>query len=216
MLVRYEFKAMLSQRYQCGLGFTFVLLAMVLFPLLLHRVMGDLSLVAPTLVVIVYVLAHLLALDGLFKSDYEQGLLPYYILSHYPLWLICLIKTFVFYCVISVPLAIFCFPLALSMDLAPWPSFVLLGSLLLGAPILLLVGSIVSLLVCGLSQSVLLLIALVLPFYVPVIIFMGSPAYDVLLGGSFAFQWFCLAAMLCLSLVLCPYACAQALRLKGG
>lgn len=194
----------------------FFVVATSLFPLGISPQLEVLAGLAPGVVWVAALLATLLALDGLFRSDLEDGTLEQILLSPVPAPVLVLAKVVAHWCVTGLPLLL-CAPL-LAMFLAlPGAALgTLLATLALGTPVLSLVGAIGVALTVGLRRGGALLALLVLPLYVPVLIF-GAHAVDAAAAGQVVTgQLLLLGAMLTLALTLCPLAAAAALRITVG
>lgn len=192
----------------------FFLIVTMLFPLAITSDLNILHQIAPGILWMAALFASLLALDHVFYSDYVDGTLAQFYLSSQPLWLIVIAKVLANWVMTSVPLIIITPLLGGVYHIAIHEMMVLLLSLILGTPILSFMGAMVSALIVGLAQRSLLLILLVLPLYIPIVIF-GTSAVMLTQSGLPAdglLVW--LAAIL--SLVICfgPWVIAGALRLS--
>ena len=159
-------------------------------------------------------LATLLSLDSLFSSDYEDGSLEQLILTPQPLFLIVLAKILSHWLVTGVPLLILSPMLGVMMHLEFETIKVLMLTLLLGTPVLSLIGAIGAALTVGLKSGGVLISLLILPLYIPILIFgtgtvqaasnmLPIDGYIALMGAIFA-----------LSLTLSPIAAAAALKIS--
>ncbi|MCK7595200.1 heme exporter protein CcmB [Pseudomarimonas salicorniae] len=191
----------------------FALLVIMLFPLALGARPELLRGIAPGIIWVAVLLAGMLALDTLFRSDLEDGSLEQFLLAPQPLWLLVLAKVLVHWLTTSVPVLLAVPLLAqllyLPADLLP----VLLVSLLLGTPLLSLLGAVVVALTVGMRRSGMLLALLALPLYVPVLIFGAGSVAAAAAGLPFVGAWLMLGAGLALAIVLAPLAAATALRI---
>lgn len=159
-------------------------------------------------------LATLLALEGLFRSDYDDGSLEQIILSGQPLTVLVLAKVFVHWCATGLPLIVVTPLLSVFLDLDGQVLIALLASLALGTPTLSLIGAVGIALTVSIKRSGLLLTLLVLPLYIPVLIFGAGVAVAAQAGLPTAGHFYLLGAMSVLSLVLAPIAAAAALRIS--
>lgn len=159
-------------------------------------------------------LATLLALEGLFRSDYDDGSLEQIILSGQPLTVVVLAKVFVHWCATGLPLIVVTPLLGVFLDLDSQVLIALLASLALGTPTLSLIGAVGIALTVSIKRSGLLLTLLVLPLYIPVLIFGAGVAAAAQAGLPTAGHFYLLGAMSVLSLVLAPIAAAAALRIS--
>jgi heme exporter protein B len=191
----------------------FALLVIMLFPLALGAKPELLRVIAPGILWVAVLLAGLLSLDTLFRSDLEDGSLEQFLLSPQPLWLLVLAKVLVHWLTTALPLLLAMPVLAQLLYLPGELMAPLLGSLLLGTPLLSLIGAVVVALTVGMRRSGMLLALLALPLYVPVLIFGAGSVSAAAAGLPHAGAWLVLGAALVLSLILAPLAAATALRI---
>jgi len=138
-------------------------------------------------------LATLLALEGLFRSDYDDGSLEQIILSGQPLTVLVLAKVFVHWCATGLPLIVVTPLLGVFLDLDGQVLIALLASLALGTPTLSLIGAVGIALTVSIKRSGLLLTLLVLPLYIPVLIFGAGVAVAAQAGLPTAGHFYLLA-----------------------
>lgn len=192
----------------------FFVIVVSLFPLGIGPEMQLLRLIAPGVVWVAALLASMLSLSRLFANDYDDGTLEQLLLTPQPLYVVVLGKVLALWIVSGVPLALIAPILGLQFGLSQDTLFVLVVSLLLGTPILALIGSIGAALTLGLRAGGVLISLLILPLYIPVLIF-GSGAVDASITGSSAqANLSLLGALLVLSFVFAPWATAAALRIS--
>lgn len=192
----------------------FALMIVVLFPLALGPEPNQLARIAAGIVFVAILIAGLLALDTLFRGDYEDGALEHLVLSPHPLPLLLGCKILVHWLTSALPLILVA-PLLAEMLHLPRPVLtVLLVSLALATPLLSLIGAVCVALTVGMRRSGMLLALLVLPLYVPVLIFATGACDAAQAGLPFVAPLLWLAAVLALALVLAPLACAAALRIS--
>jgi heme exporter protein B len=192
----------------------FFLIVVSLFPLGIGPETHLLRLIAPGVVWVAALLASMLSLGRLFANDYQDGTLEQLLLTPQPLYLVVLGKVLALWLVSGVPLALMSPVLGIQFGLSGNTLFVLVVSLLLGTPVLALIGSIGAALTLGLRGGGLLISILVLPLYIPVLIF-GSGAVDASITGlGLQGSLSLLGAVLVLSLVFAPWATAAALRIS--
>lgn len=191
----------------------FFAVVITLFPLGVGPDPQTLSGIAAGTLWVSALLAVLLSLDAMFRGDYEDGTLEQWLISPLPLPLLVLTRVFGHWLVTGLPLVVLAPLLGLLLQLPPSGVGALVNSLLLGTPVLSLVGAIAVALIVGLRRGGMLLALLVLPLYVPVLIF-GAGAVDAATSGLPATgQLLMLAALLVLALTLAPLAAAAALRI---
>ena len=193
----------------------FFVIVVSLFPLGIGPEMETLRLIAPGVVWVAALLASMLALERLFAIDYADGTLEQMLLTPYPLALLVLGKVFAHWLVSGLPLVLMAPILGLQYDLSMQALWMLLISLLLGTPVLSLIGAIGAALTLGLRGGGVLVSLLVLPLTIPVLIF-GAGAVEASISGLGAEGHLSmLAAILVLSLFFAPLATALALRISS-
>ncbi len=194
----------------------FFVIVVSLFPLALGPESRTLAQIAPGIIWVAALLVSLLALEGMFRSDFEDGTLEQVLLSPYPLSLLVCAKVLAHWLVTGLPLLIMSPLLAVLLHMPEQSVPALVVSLLLGTPVLSLVGAIGIALTVGLRRGGLLLSLLVLPLWVPVLIFAASAVGDAAIGLDISAQLFFLAAMLVLAITLAPLAIGAALKISVG
>ncbi len=192
----------------------FFLMVCTLFPLGLGPEPQRLAPLAPGILWVTALLATLLASDGLFRADYDDGSLEQLLLSPASPYLLALTKSLTHWLLTGLPLALLSPLLALLLQLPGEAVPALLASLLLGTAVLSLVGAIGAALTVGLRRGGLLLSLIVLPFYMPVLIFGASAVQSAAEGFGWGGQVAVLGALLALALPLAPFAVAAGLRLS--
>lgn len=170
--------------------------------------------IAPGVIWVAALLATLLGLDNLFKPDFEDGTLEQMALSPHPLTVLVLAKILVHWLVSGIPLIVVAPVIGLMLNLDPALLPVLLASLAIGTPTLSLIGAIGVALTAGMRRGGVLLTLLVLPLYVPVLIFGANLLQAAASGLPVAGQFYVLAAIGLLALALAPVAAAAALRIS--
>lgn len=191
----------------------FFILVVLLFPLTLTPEIKILRIIGPGTVWVAVLLAILLSLTRLFQTDYEDGSLEQWILSSQSLTLLIFTKIMIHWLMIAIPLSLIS-PLIALMFHLPWPVLKILEiTLLIGTPLLTLLGSIGAALLVSLRQSGLLLALILLPLYIPTLIFAAASINAVSDGVSPAASLLWLSALLSLSVILAPWLCATVLRM---
>jgi heme exporter protein B len=178
LLLAYRRRAELAQ------PLVFLLVVVSLFPLGVGPGPNLLAVIAPGVIWIAALLASVLSLDGLFRSDFEDGSLEQLMLSGVPLTLIALVKAGAHWLSAGLPLVILAPVLALWMNLPGEGTRALLWTLLLGTPILSLVGAVGGALTVGIKRGGQLLSLLVFPLYVPLLIVASSAVSAAAAGLS--------------------------------
>ena len=191
----------------------FFVIAVTLFPLGVGPELGLLSRIAPGAVWVAALLAALLSLDRLFVADHEDGSLEQLMLGTLPLELVVLAKTVAHWLTTGLPLAVAAPVLALLLNMSTDGLVILIVSLLLGTPILSLIGAVGAALTVSLRRGGALIALLVLPLYVPVLIFGVGAVEGAVLDIGVHANLSILAGGLVGALVLGPLAAAAALRM---
>ena len=192
----------------------FFIIVVSLFPLGIGPEQQLLRTIAPGVVWVAALLASMLALGRTFGNDYQDGTLEQLMLTPQPLYLIVLAKVLAQWLVSEVPLVLVAPLLGLQFGLSQNTLAVMTVSLLLGTPVLSLVGSIGAALTLGLRSANVLVALLVLPLYIPVLIF-GAGAIEATVSGAEAQPFLLLlGATLVLALTFAPWATAAALRIS--
>ncbi len=193
----------------------FFVIVVSLFPLGIGPELNTLRQIAPGVFWVAALLASMLALEKLFAADFEDGTLEQMLLTPQPVFILVLAKVFAHWLVTGVPLVLLSPLLGLQYDLAAETLGVLLLSLLLGTPALSLIGAIGAALTLGLRGGGVLVSLLVLPLYIPVLIF-GAGAVEANVSGlGETGHLLMLGAILLLALVAAPLATSAALRISA-
>ena len=212
LLVHRDLRLALRQGGDAAMVVGFFVLTVVLFPFGVGPEAELLARIAVGILWVTALLAALLSLERLFQADYEDGSLEALALMPLPLEAQILAKCLAHWLVAGLPLTLIApvLGLLLHLDAAGYPVLVL--SLLLGTPSLSLVGAVGAALSLGARRGGVLLSLLVLPLYIPVLIF-GVAAVEAAIGGFGARpHLLLLGAFLAAALVLAPLAAAAALR----
>ncbi len=192
----------------------FFVIVVSLFPLGVGPGPEVLSTIAPGIIWVAALLAAMLALDGMFRSDFADGSLEQIALSHQPLSVLILAKVIAHWLITGLPLIVIA-PLLGVLLFLPEPAMLaLVASLALGTPVLSLIGAIGMGLTVGLKRGGVLLSLLVLPLYVPVLI-LGAVAVNDAAAGLIVtghLKW--LAVLMVASITFSPLATAAAVRIS--
>jgi len=192
----------------------FFVIVVSLFPLGIGPESQLLRSIAPGVVWVAALLASMLSLSRVFENDYHDGTLEQMLMTPQPLFLVVLGKVLAQWLVSEVPLAVVAPLLGVQFDLEPRTLWILFISLLIGTPVLSLIGSIGAALTLGLRGGGVLIAVLILPLYVPVLIF-GAGAVDAsIIGGNIQSNILLLTAFFLLALVFAPWATSAALRIS--
>ncbi|MGD9509798.1 MAG: heme exporter protein CcmB [Geminicoccaceae bacterium] len=196
-----------------GMGLAFFALALSLFPFGVGASPDILARIGAGVVWVVALLAVLLTLDRLWLADHEDGSLELMLLSPLPLELLVVVKCLAHWLTTGLVLAVASPLMGLLMNLPLDGLWAVPLALLLGTPTLTLIGSIGAALLLGSRRGSVLMALLVLPLYIPVLIFGVAAVEGELMGLGGTAPLLILAAMLLLALALTPFATAAALRL---
>jgi len=192
----------------------FFIIVISLFPLGISPESKALQGIAPGVIWVAALLAAMLSLDSLFRSDFEDGTLEQMALSAHSLPILVLAKVLAHWLVTGLPLILLAPFLGILLFLPDTAMLTLIATLALGTPVLSLVGAIGVALTVGLRRGGVLLSLLVLPLYIPVLIFAAGAVNNAAMGFPVAGQLYFLGALLSLSLTLAPLAAASALRIS--
>ena len=213
-LIRRDFLLAYRRRAELLQPLVFLLVVITLFPLGVGPSPQLLANIAPGVIWIAALLATVLSLDSLFSSDFDDGTLEQMILSGQSLTLIALARTVSHWLVAGLPIVLLSPLLALWMNLPDAGQSVLIKSLLIGTPVLSLIGAIGSALTVSLKRGGQLLSLLVFPLYVPLLILATSAVSSAVAGMPYTGQLGLMLAGLIAALTLAPFATAAALKLS--
>jgi heme exporter protein B len=192
----------------------FFILVTSLFPLGIGANPNLLQAVGPGIIWVAALLAALLSLDGIFRSDFEDGTLEQFLLSSHPVSVLVLAKVLAHWLITGLPLLLVAPLLGVLLGLPGAGIRVLLLTLLLGTPVLSLLGAVGVALTVGLRKGGMILSLLVLPLYVPLLIFAASAVDTAAAGLAVTAHLSLISALLVLALSLSPLATAAALRIS--
>ncbi len=213
-MMRRDLLLALRRRGDVATALLFFVIVTSLFPLGVGAEPNLLRAIAPGVIWVTALLSSMLSLGRLFAADHADGTLEPILLGTAPLGVVAAAKTFAHWLVSGFPMVLVAPLIALQYDLPASLYGVLALSLLLGTPILSLIGAIGAALTLGLRGGGVLLSLLVLPLYVPVLI-AGAGAVELAAAGLGAQgQLMLLAAMLIVAAAFAPWAIAAALRIS--
>ncbi|MBP6056873.1 MAG: heme exporter protein CcmB [Nitrosomonas sp.] len=192
----------------------FFIIVVSLFPLSVGPEMNMLRTMAPGVVWVAALLASMLSLGRMFSNDYLDGTLEQMLLSPQSLSFLVLGKTLAHWLVTGVPLVLMAPVLGIQYDLPTDALLVLTATLLLGTPVLSLIGAIGAALTLGLRGGGVLVSLLVLPLYIPILIFGAGAVEANMAGVGFDAHLSLIGAFLLVSLVFAPWAAASSLRVS--
>ena len=192
----------------------FFLIVVTMFPLALGPEPEQLREIAVAIIWVAAVLASSLSLDMMFRSDFEDGSLEQILLSAHSANILVAAKILAHWLLSGAPLILFAMSLGVFLYLPEQATLPMLATLLLGTPVLSLVGSVATALTVGLRGGGMLLALLILPLYMPLLIFAVSAVNNAVQGLSIKAELYFLAALLVLAITLSPFATAASLRIR--
>ena len=194
--------------------FMFFVLVATLFPIGISPEPEALGEISAGVLWISALLASLLAMDNLFRADFEDGSLELLMLSPHPLYFLVLAKNIAHWLVSGLPIVLVSPLIAYMLNFPEGAYSTLVLTLLLGTPVLSLLGSIGVALTVGLGRRGLILAVITLPMSVPVLIAGTLTVSQTLEGASLSGYLAIMGAMLVAALTLAPLASAAALRIS--
>jgi heme exporter protein B len=213
-ILKRELSLLLHRRQDIVTAVTFLVIVVTLFPLAISPEQTVLREIAPGVVWVAALLGTLLSLERLFGDDYRDGSLEQLLLLPVPLTLVVLAKLAAHWLATGLPLVLVSPLLGMQLGLGAPEIGLLFVTLLLGTPVLSLVGSIGAALTLGVRGGGALVVVLMVPLYVPVLI-LGAGAVAVAMeGASVQAHLSLMGALLALALPLAPWATAAALRIS--
>jgi len=212
-IMRHEILMTMRQAFSWLTPLLFFVIVVCLFPLALGPDTDLLNKVAPAIIWVAALLAILMSIGNIFRSDAEEGYLDLLLLSPVPLTLLVLCKVFSHWMTNCLPLILISPLLGLLLHLNAHEEYALIITLLLGTPVLSLLGAIGAALIVGIRGHGLLLPILIMPLYIPVLIFgtgtMMAANANLPINGYFAIM----GALILLSLASAPLLTGLALRI---
>ena len=192
----------------------FFVMVITLFPLGIGPGPDTLQKIGPGVIWVAAILSSLLGMDKLFRDDFNDGSLEQLQLSNISLSWAMFVKVLVHWCVSFLPLLFISPLLALFLNLTTPMYWSLVFTLVLGTPLLSLVGAIAVALTVGLQRGGVLLSLLLLPVFIPLLIFATSAVESAALGLNYLPQIAIIGAMLCFAIAITPFAISYAIRVS--
>jgi heme exporter protein B len=190
----------------------FFVLTVILFPFGVGPAPETLAKIAPGILWVTALLASMLSLERLFAGDYEDGSLEWLSLAPVPLELVVLSKALAHWLTTGLPLVVMAPVLGVLLHLDPAGTLTMIAAMALGTPALTLIGAIGAALTLGARRGGVLLSLLVLPLYIPVLIFGVSAVDAAIFGLGAGPRLLILGGLALFALALAPFAAAAALR----
>nr|WP_092022107.1 heme exporter protein CcmB [Marinobacter zhejiangensis] len=214
LVVRRDLRASLRQRQDLLNPLLFFFMVVTLFPLGVSPEVSFLQQAGSGILWVAALLSTLLSLDHLFRHDFDDGTLEQMVLQPQPLFLLVLAKSVAHWLLTGLPLVMLAPVLGVMLHLDGNSIAILCLTLLIGTPVLSLIGAIGAALTLGLRAGGVLLSLLIIPLYIPVLIFgtgtVAAAANGAPVGGYLALMM----AFLVLAITLAPFASAAALRIS--
>ena len=208
LLLAYRFRAELIN------PLAFFVMVITLFPLALGAEIALLKRIAPAIIWVAALLASLMSIESLFRADYDDGSLELMVMTPHPLSILVMAKVMGHWLTSSVPLLFIAPLMGMMLHMDADIIGVLMLTLLLGTPVLSLIGGIAVALTLGLRKGGALLAILVLPLYVPILIFASSAIDAAMTGFPVSGHLSMMCAILFLALTLTPLPTAAALKMS--
>lgn len=214
LVIRRDLLLAMRRRADVLITLVFFVMVVSLFPLGVGPEPELLRRIAPGVVWVAALLASMLSLGRLFSADYLDGTLEQMLLAPQPLSVLVLGKIVAHWMLSGLPLVLMAPVLGLQFDMAPEALWVLIATLLLGTPVLSMLGALGAALTLGLRGGGVLVSLLVLPLAIPVLIF-GTGAVEAAASGlGISQNLLIMAAMLIAASVFAPWVTALALRIS--
>lgn len=211
---RKDIQLAFRQRAEIVNPILFFLIVITLFPLAIGPEPGLLARMAPGIIWVAALLSTMLGLDKLFRDDFNDGSLEQLIASSYPLPLTVLGKVVAHWLITGLPLVLMTPLFALLLNLDNQALIATVLTLLLGTPLLSFIGAIGAGLTVGLQKGGILMSLLVLPLYIPVLIFATSAIDTSTMSLDYSGQLAILGAMLVIAIISAPIAISSALKVS--
>lgn len=192
----------------------FFILVISLFPLGVGPEPETLRKVGPGVIWVAAILSSLLGMDRLFKEDFADGSMEQLMLSGVSMSMVALVKVFAHWLVSIVPLLVLSPMFSMFLNLSDAMYWALLWTLIIGTPILSLIGAIAVGLTVGLQKGGVLLSLLLLPIFIPLLIFATSAVDAAYMQLPYNAHLAIIGAMLLFSLALAPFAIAYSLKVS--
>lgn len=213
---RREFVAAARNRSEMMNPLVFFLAITIFIPLGISPYSETLSAIAPGMIWIIALLSVLLSLDKIFQSDYEDGCLEQMLVSGQSMYWLVAVKMFAHWCLTGLPLTLLSPVLALMMSLSESAYLALFLSLFFGTGALCFIGAIGAALTVSLRRGGLLISLIIIPLYVPVLIFGSSCVRSAVLGDPYSGQLAIICVMWLIASMLAPLAAVGALKVNMG
>ena len=192
----------------------FFFLIISIFPLVLGPEKKLFDKIIPGIIWITTILTTILTSNNFFKDDFNNGVIEIYLTSDSSIELILFLKIISSWIFTCLPIIIFIPLVSILFNISFDSALVILATLIIGTPVLISIGIFGSALTMGLSKNNILIPVIVIPFYIPVLVFSASAIEAVSIGLSYEMQIYTLLAFLLLILPIMPYLLKYTLRLS--
>ena len=212
-IIRRDLLLVMRRKIEVLTALFFFVVVTSLFPLGIGADAALLRKIAPGVLWVAALLSTLLGLQRMFATDYQDGSLEQLALSPQPMVLLVAGKIIAHWLVCGLPLVLLAPLIGIQFDLDPSSLYVLMGTLILGTPVLSLLGSIGAALTLGVRGGSVLLSLLILPLYIPVLIFGAGAVYANSVGLDISGYFSLLGALLILALAFVPWVSSAAVKI---
>ena len=212
-IIRRDLLLVMRRKSEVLTALFFFVVVTSLFPLGIGADAALLRKIAPGVLWVAALLSTLLGLQRMFAADYQDGALEQLALSPQPMVLLVTGKIIAHWMVSGLPLVLLAPIIGIQFDLDASSLYVLMGTLLLGTPVLSLLGSIGAALTLGVRGGSVLLSLLILPLYIPVLIFGAGAVYANSVGLDTSGHFSLLGALLILALAFVPWVSSAAVKI---
>ena len=192
----------------------FFFLIISIFPLVLGPEKKLFDKIIPGIIWITTILTTILTSNNFFKDDFNNGVIEIYLTSDSSIELILFLKIISSWFFTCLPIIIFIPLVSVLFNISFDSALVILATLIIGTPVLISIGIFGSALTMGLSKNNILIPVIVIPFYIPVLVFSASAIEAVSIGLSYEMQIYTLLALLLFILPIMPYLLKYTLRLS--
>jgi heme exporter protein B len=213
LILQYDTRMTMRRAFSWLTPLLFFIMVVSLFPLSIGPDKIVLHTIAPGVIWVAALLSIVISIGDLFRYDAEEGYLEILLLSSHSLTSLVFCRILSYWMTHCLPLIIISPLLGYVLNLQPHEEYVLMIALLLGTPILCLLGAIGSALVIGIRNHGLLLPILIMPLYIPVLIFGSSAVAAASLSQPVYAYYAILGALLLVSLAFAPLITGIALRI---
>ena len=213
VIIRHEICATMREGFAWLTPLLFFIIVVCLFPVGLNSDPSLLSTFAPGIIWIIALLAIIISIDSLFQQDANEGFLDLLLLSSYPLTLLVFCKVVSHWITHCLPLVLVSPLLCNLLNLPQHEIMILVLTLLLGTPVLSILGCIGAALLVGARSHSMLLPVLIMPFYIPVLIFGTGTIITSQAGQPIGGYVAIMGALLLLSIAFAPLLSGVALRI---